>query len=290
MNPNYWYWRFQNNPAGKHMIKLMWEEEMLIGHYAVSPVFLILNGEANLSSLSMTTMTHPDYGGKGIFGLLANALYDELEANAGVKAIWGFPNNNSHYGFIKNLKWRDLGIISHMIKDAQSIKPTLSYNITNSENFTTMHSDLMVNITNDFKVSVKRNSEYMKWRYIENPNVHYDLFNYGKVISSFMIVKKYPNKKEGVNDLFIVECGIPVSEISILPEFLSHIVAYYNCPIETINIWLPLFDKRYISFEKNGFFVGGKPTYLGVRAGKDHIETLNDFRNWYYSYGDSDIY
>ena len=37
MRQDVWQWRFQNNPAGRFCIKLMWENDKLVGHYAVSP-------------------------------------------------------------------------------------------------------------------------------------------------------------------------------------------------------------------------------------------------------------
>lgn len=73
----YWHWRFIDNPQKQIMIKLMWDKEILAGHYAVSPIEMIVHGEKILTALSMTTMTHPDYIGKGIFTQLAK-LYIEM--------------------------------------------------------------------------------------------------------------------------------------------------------------------------------------------------------------------
>ncbi len=286
-----WYWRFQNNPAGKYMIKLMWEGDQLIGHYAVSPVVLNVNGIKQLSTLSMTTMTHPDFGRRGIFGKLANALYNDLESNYGVKAIWGFPNSNSHYGFIKNLLWKDLGAISHLTKNVDGVIPELSNKINTPETFTNEHALLYKEVTKDFGVSIDRSSEYLNWRYIDNPNANYGIFDYRDTeLKATMIAKLYPSSGADIKDIYITECGIPLESISLLQEFISHIIAYYNCAINTVNIWLPIFDKRYIFFEKNRFVISGKPTYIGVRAENSLSNSLNDFRNWYYSYGDSDVY
>lgn len=292
MSPYYWKWRFENNPAGKHKIKLMWEANQLVGHYAVSPVKLTIEGDDYFSALSMTTMTHPEFGGKGIFGLLANALYEELENDFQAKAIWGFPNTNSHYGFIKKLGWRDLSMISHLSIPIEKINPILNDKIRQFDNFTIDHENIIVNITSEFPVAVKRDADYMNWRYIDNPTSKYDRFEWvDNGLQGFVLVKKYPSAiKSGIYDLYITEIGIELSKISLLPQFLSHIAAHYAQKEATLNTWLSLFDKRYIHFEKTGFNPVGKPTYFGVRPNVEMVNVLTDFRNWYYSYGDSDVY
>lgn len=292
MKPAYWNWRFQDNPAGKHLIKLMWDNDKLVGHYAVSPVKMRIGTEVYPSVMSMTTMTHPDYGGRGIFSELANSLYADLEQNNGVKAIWGFPNNNSHYGFIKNLGWKDVGILNHLTLESKLVKPNENRNISISTSFNGSHAELMDNVTSDFAVSIDKSIEYLDWRYKKNPNVEYTIFNYTEEnkLKGFLVTKKYPAAIEGQFNLFIVECGIPFASISLLTEFLMHMVYHYGCELGSINIWLPLHDNRHIYFEKLGFIIGGKPTFLAARANNELSCYIHDLRNWYYTYGDSDIY
>jgi len=291
MKKDFWKWRFEDNPAGKHMIKLMWDENKLIGHYAVSPAKMMIEGKEYLSTLSMTTMTDPDYGGRGIFGKLANSLYEELENELGVKAIWGFPNNNSHYGFIKNLEWKDLGLISHIGLPLSNIMPQLNNDIRQFEVFKPKHEDIISKITSNFPVYAKRDIDYLTWRYNEKPNTKYYKFEYvGKDVDSFIIIKKYSSNDNGIYDLFITELGIDFSDLSLLPIFISHLLAFFGQKEAVLYTWLSVFDKRYIYLERAGFYPTGKSTYLGVRANNENYKVLTDFRNWYYSYGDSDIY
>jgi len=292
MSLDYWKWRFEDNPAGKHMIKLMWENDILIGHYAVSPCTLSINNQHYLSTLSMTTMTHPDHGGKGIFSQLADALYEKLENRMDVKAIWGFPNSNSHYGFIKNLDWNDLGIVSHLRILANRLQPVINPNIKSFENFTDVHSTIINKVTSEFPIHIVRDAKYLNWRYVENPTSKYDKFEYvDEELHGFIIVKEYPSTiNPAINDLFITEIGIDISKIYLLPVFLSHIASHYGQTEASINIWLSLYDPRHIHLEKLGYNLEGKPTYMGVRPNPSMVNLLSNFRNWYYSYGDSDIY
>ena len=224
MTMSYWKWRFEDNPAGKHLIKLMWDNEILIGHYAVSPVWLNIENTKMLSALSMTTMTHPDYGGLGVFGSLSNALYKKLEEELDVKAIWGFPNNNSHYGFIKNLKWNDLGQISHLALPSSKLTGSLNDNIAMFTHFGVEHGNLISKVTSQFKVAVLRDKLYLNWRYVQNPSVPYDKFEYRQngSLLGFVVLKKYPSKiKPDVFDLFITEIGIEKENFTIISVLIS---------------------------------------------------------------------
>lgn len=291
MHEIYWRWRFMQNPVGKHYVKLMWDEDKLVGHYGVSPFEFIVDNKVLQACLSMTTMTHPDYNGKGIFKTLAEEMYNSVIEKYDVKCVMGFPNRNSHYGFIKNLGWKDLAVIHHLVSETTHIKPCVSPLITCTEIFDSSHENLLKQITGDFSATLNRSLSYLNWRYKENPFNKYYIFEYRDTdLSGFLVVKFYP-LADGSYGAFIVENGIPIENISLLSEFLTHIVAVSDVKITSVHTWLPLFDQRHIYYEKNGFVLGGKQTFLGVRVFDESLNpVLTDFRNWYYSYGDSDIY
>jgi GNAT superfamily N-acetyltransferase len=60
-----------------------------------------------VATLSLDTMVHPDFRGQGMFTKLAEDLYGRI-ANDGMPIVYGFPNAQSHGGFVKYLKWVDL--------------------------------------------------------------------------------------------------------------------------------------------------------------------------------------
>lgn len=294
MSYEYWKWRFEDNPAGKHLIKLMWDGNMLVGHYAVSALNLMVEGAVKPAALSMSTMTHPDYFGKGIFSTLATELYGTLKNQYGCECVMGFPNSNSHYGFIKNLQWRDLGVVHHLIKDVTLIERKSSPNIRLARSFSDEHISQLHSIAEGFSVWVDRGKNFMNWRITNNPKVKYYIFEYvDSSLKGFLVVKTFPSDKKGVENIYIVENGIPFCNIQLLCIFISHIVAYFSesCSVETVNTWLPLFDNRHIYYEREGFGAGGKLTYIGVCPFLDRSSAvISDYRNWYYSYSDSDIY
>jgi Acetyltransferase (GNAT) domain len=99
-----WRWFYVDNPAGPAYASLFYENDRLLGHYAVVPSLLCESGQQVVGYRSMTTMVHPDGRGRGLFIELANRTFAML-AEDGVPLVYGFPNGNSAHGFAKYLGW-----------------------------------------------------------------------------------------------------------------------------------------------------------------------------------------
>src|SRR6516164_9827057 len=89
-----WRWRYLENPAGPPMVELMFDQDRLVGHYGGSPMRVDVDGSTYLGCLALDSMTHPDYGRRGIFVALGLALYERL-ADDGCALVYGFPNVNA---------------------------------------------------------------------------------------------------------------------------------------------------------------------------------------------------
>jgi hypothetical protein len=290
MSKRYWFWRFEKNPAGKYLIKLMWHDNQLVGHYAVSPVFMEINSEKVLTSLSMSTMTHPDFGGKGIFKDLSMNLYDLLENYLNMKLIWGFPNGNSHYGFIKYLNWKDIAVIHTLTLNISELNSVESNSIKIVTDFDSNHVAILQQTTRDFEVKVDRNLAYLKWRYIDNPSNKYTIYEYNQDgEKQFLVTKLYPSQTQNnKQDVFIMEYGI--TNHSLLPNFVQHLKFFHDEKIENIVIWCTLYDSKHIELEKTGFVLQGRQTFLSARGCNFKLYDIADYRKWFISFGDSDVY
>lgn len=290
MSEKYWIWRFRKNPAGKHMIKLMWDGDILAGHYAVSPVKLIVDGQEMLTALSMTTMTHPEYGRRGIFGTLASELYSWIANDLGVKAVWGFPNNNSHYGFIKKLAWKNIGIAHEISIKPNRLDPYSPNNCKISHDFTDEHIRLLEKDLASKKTYVKKNAEYLSWRYIDNPSQNYTIFDYrtSGILNGFLVAKQYKlNSTEAIVN--ILEVG-GCDNFNMFGSMLSFACNHFESTIKFCTMWMSLFDEKYLQLEKMGFTPSGNNTYVGYRPFSEGLDTMGYLNNWYYTFGDSDVY
>lgn len=101
----HWRWEYADNPVGPMTIKLIWDDERLVGQYAVSPRKIWSCGQERLAALSLDTMTDPDYGRQGIFSGSAEGCYETM-TQRNFSFVYGFPNANSIGGFERRLAWK----------------------------------------------------------------------------------------------------------------------------------------------------------------------------------------
>lgn len=286
-----WLWRFRHNPAGKHLIKLMWDGDKLVGHYAVSPIYMKVDGEEVLTAHSLTTMTHPEYGGRGIFKQLSNSLYDELENEMNCKAIWGYPNNNSHYGFVKSLKWSNIAVLHTLGIAAENIKSTgISLKVTPISKFNNAHAKFIDSkLASNFKAYVRRDVDYLNWRYVEKPVTEYKRYEVdGEFGKGIIVAKIYPAGSEDQFDLNIVECFL--DSYDNLHDILDYIMKDFNVSFSRITTWKNLFDTDHLWLERNRFASVLPQTYLAARIHETMPNSFSDYRSWYTAMGDSDVF
>jgi GNAT superfamily N-acetyltransferase len=286
-----WLWRFRENPAGKHLIKLMWDDDELIGHYAVSPLFMNVEGVDVLTALSLTTMTHPDYQGKGIFSKLSMALYNDLEQNYNCKAIWGFPNNNSHYGFVKKLEWKNLVMIHTLTLDLKVLEPKgIEYSSKLITRFNTSQEKIISeNIKRFSSIFVKHSVAYLNWRFIDKPNSQYKCYEFNSnLYNSIIVVKPYNIKNSNKYILNIISCF--ADNYAYIHDYIAHILNDFDFEFEKVTIWKSLWSSDHLSLEKQNFIPELPQTYLATRVHESMPKSFSDFRNWHISMSDSDVF
>jgi len=290
MSGEYWKWRFQENPSGRHMIELAWDAEILAAHYAVSPVILTSQGQDFLTALSVTTMTHPNYRGRSLFPLLAERLYQRLESS-GFAAVWGFPNRNSHRGFVRALGWHDMYEIPMFKLPLAGLNkaPRRSERIVEVAKVDQQFDDLWEEISPSYKLAVRRDSKYLQWRFRANPVVAYRILCHaaGPRISGYTVFSVYQEKEVQIVDLLT----IPDKAVGI-ELVLAVVDIALAARADEVRMWLPVFDPLHPELEQMGFRHAEPLTYLGARpfrGGQSGLDLL-DARRWHFMLSDSDVY
>lgn len=93
----HWY---IDNPFGKAISFNAYDGEKMVAHYVCIPKKMLIEGRVVNGILSMATVTHPDYRGRGLFKTLAKMTYDNARDN-GFEFVIGVANANSFHGFMK---------------------------------------------------------------------------------------------------------------------------------------------------------------------------------------------
>lgn len=294
LSMEYWAWRYQNNPfLNTTKAHLMWENNKLVGHYAVCPVNMLIDGEEIPTALSMTTMTHPDYTGRGIFKELAESLYDELFSKDKIQIIWGFPNLNSHYGFIKNLNWQNVATIPTLKLKNFYFSSFIRSEFIIHEVFTDEMANHLIQCATA-GVGVYKSWKYLNWRYCLNPINKYYILSPGNHPEQFVVIKIFQSFEDNsMQEIDILEIALSNSA-NLFREMIGSIIEFaftLKLNLLAINTWLNLSDARHILLEKNKFVFDGPTTILGART--FNKETNSDFlcfKKWNISMGDSDVY
>jgi len=284
MTIEYWNWRFANNPfSNDKQIHLMWEGDLLVGHYAVSPTEFCIENEKVMGALSMTTMTHPEFAGKGIFSALAESLYAQLR-KSDYGFVWGFPNPNSHYGFIKNLAWKDLGILPMLSLHVSALQ---SLNDVEYKLRTDFDDPMLLMLQDPSSIALNKTKSYLNWRYTDNPFAHYKIIYTAS--GSIVVYKKIVSFQDSSKfEIDILEINFS-SDVQQLIRLLNAILKEEHHIIK-FNVWCSLYRKEYLQMDKAGFKMTLPLTYLGFRSFDSAFDVMEDLRRWNLSMGYSDVF
>jgi hypothetical protein len=284
---DYWRWRFRDAPAGPGVIELAWDGDVLAGHYAVTPLDLVIDGRRVATGLSGTTMTHRDYRGQGLFPLLARATYERMAA-AGMEHVWGFPNTNSHRGFVETLEWKDIGEVpffEHAL-EALRLPSERSPMIREVTRFEGSVDALCASLSRQARVFVHRDARYLDWRFFDQPGAAYRALVFGdeREPRAYAVYKRYTDAIQIVD----VVHGDDVEPAVKLCEEIARLGREQGA--QRINLWLPLRGELHRALERLGFRPTGPVTYLGARPLEGGDEAVLDPRAWHYAMADSDVY
>lgn len=290
MTRDYWRWRFRDNPVGQVLVELAWDGEKLAAHYAVSPVIMNVQGQDSLSGLSVTTMTHPDYRGRGLFPVLADRLYRRM-AELGYLMVWGFPNKNSHEGFINKLGWRDICEIPMLNLDLRAVNPTPepATGIAELADFDKRFNRLWSSLSTRYAIAVRRDLKYLRWRFQSSTENKYHIICYTDEdqLLGYAVWKLYQERELEIVDLLAAdEENVGASLVEAVVKSGTRVGA------ESVKMWLPKSSSLRVNLERIGFQQGPPRTYFGARSLNPLPGGVNCYSEnaWLYSMSDSDVF
>lgn len=287
LGPSVWDWRFGRNPAGRGMIELAWDGSILAGHYAVSPVRMRIRGKDALAGLSGTTMTHASHRGLGLFPALARRTYARAR-RAGHVLVMGFPNKNSHRGLVRDLGWKDIHEVSKFSARVSAIGRTgHDSGIVELTHFDRRFDPLWDEVKDDCPISVVRDRRYLQWRYVDNPGDQYRIFacEDRRTIAGYAVLKRY-EKELHIVDILSRDADTGVR----LVRRAATVAAEQG--LRVLSTWLNPGLELHRELERLGFQPGAPVTYFCVLplAPEAGMRAARDYRNWYLTMGDSDVY
>jgi glycosyltransferase involved in cell wall biosynthesis len=322
-NEEYLSWEYLHNPSGKAIVTIAQKKLEIVSQYALAPVSIQENNNSHSATLSLNTLTAKRYRGQGLFLSTANDAFKYC-TEKGIAFTYGVPNGNSFPGFTKRLDFTHAGDLVFMAKPlnpyrlifslfnrnknkkGNSIRFIPDYNLftqsaisdlsfpadeKNYDNFLRQWS------SNGF-ISVHRTSEYMTWRYVQNPMRDYKLWKLvdGGEIKAIVVIRTmylFGLKVCLIMDHFAIDNSHSLKMLNAVA-----VQAKLNELDLIIAVAASKRNNQFRQLLNSGFkhvpaFLLPQRLPFITRIHNDHDywqKKLNNLRNWHFSFGDYDVF
>lgn len=293
MSHEFWKWRYQDNPSGKGIIRLAFDGDLLVGHFGFLPMRVQYGSETLRAIFPITSMTHPDYWGRGIFTSLMAGTY-EYAAAKGYQLAYGFPNENSVYA-CRRYGYRD--IVSIGILEKQLDKEpddTVSENIKKVNIFDDKFDRLWQLVSNNYEIITVRNAEQLNWRFSSYSEICYHTFAYHSglnEIDGYIVLKIFQDGRNARGHIIDL---LTIPDEHIAAQLINHACNYFRQRgVNNVSCWFP--EKSFYDniLTSAGFVRRQEKTNFAVMLlnKNDTVHAaLEEPARWHFTMGDSDVF
>jgi hypothetical protein len=289
LSEQHWRWRYLDNPVGRGVICLAWDGDTLVAHHAVSCVGLRLHGQDWVLGLGGGAMTHPSYRGYGLYRQVAQWTWERM-VDRGMPVAVAFANSFSHRLIVRDLGFVDLYEIPTFRLPLPLVAgfSGLSAGIVELEDFDARFDQLWSQLSGDHAVITQRDRAHLQWRYVRHPAQRYRIMAYldhGQLLG-YVVLKRYQEELHVVDMLSIQNAEVGVGLISCAAQIAASESA------SGLSLWLNVSHPLHWALEKLGFRNAEPITYMTAKVLGPGLSqaAIYDFRNWYWTMGDSDVY
>jgi len=290
-------WKYRRNPFGNRRISLAFDaNDQLVAHYAGYPVPFFAYGKDVLAHQIGDTMTdvairHIGRGPTSILGRTALDFYSQF-CEEKIAFNFGFNVANIQKFSLRFLRSDRVESVTYRIASPlprlqRSERWLRGYSLEEVSATNGEWDELFARARDAYKFCVRRNAEYVRWRYLECPDVPYHV----------IAVRKWRRLVAWI--VFrIREDRFLWGDALVHPEFpdaievaLRHIVPSH--PVRIIEAWFPprprFFDDILTAL---GFTTQPEPQDLSLMCvpfvWKDVVASMRE--DLFYSWGDGDLF
>ncbi|MBC8305399.1 MAG: GNAT family N-acetyltransferase [Pelagibacterales bacterium] len=313
-------WQYFSNPNGVPYLFIGRTIPLneIAGQYLVIPIELKYFKNKKSGSLSLNTLTAPEYQGNGLFTEMAKETYIYCAQN-NIDLTIGFPNPNSYPGFVRKLEFKHLGNVPLLIKPINIFGMIKSFfkkrGVKHGEeiNCDEIHSNEILKfdfnsiehkekyqifwteVKRKYQISLNKDYRFINWRYNLIPTRNYQIYfseENGRMID-FLITKTTNvwGSRVGVIMDILTIYDSPVNS-----PCLSH---FYRIAKKTkLDFIACLHSENHESkiLKKDGFYKFPEnflpqQIHFIVRNNTNFIDKRAfDMKNWKLTFGDYDVF
>ncbi len=194
--------QFEKNEFGHSYFGLVYDDDKLIGSYAVMPLKFVYLGRDVVFGQSVDTMIDENYRGNPfLLKKLAGKIYAKLKEDS-IYFVFGFPNDNIYLVRKKILKWKDIYNLDIYLLpiNIDAIDKRLKYFNFLGNIFARVLNLIKrrrIDTKEKFKIMKHKSTEFNNYRFSKN----YSKINLSQDTYSFYRIKSFG----GINTAFIVD-------------------------------------------------------------------------------------
>lgn len=284
MSSDDWRWKYKNSYLGTASVVAEYNGK-IIGHYGGIKTSFYYKDEIFEAFQGCDAMTHPEYRGQGVIVKTALFFY---RLNSNVHFMFGFPSESHAIISAKWLGWENYKFIIEMTK--KPVKCKKFFNRWKIETGWDKISALEINsmwekTKNSRFFSLIKKSDYIFWRYRDNPYKEYKLILFRGYFTGKL--KAYAVVLEQGDELRVLDLIAPGSlKINMVMNFLEQKASAKG--LKTVRIWINEHAPEYSKLKK-ACYTEEKGIPYAVRFFKKISVAPNIFLdNYHYSFGDYD--
>lgn len=289
-------WKYRENPFGNERISLAFDDGKLVAHYAGYAVPFFAYGDDVLAHQIGDTMTdvsirHIGRGPTTILGRTALDFYERF-CEEQVAFNYGFNVGNIQKISLRYLRSDRVEPVTYRVAKpprpiSRSARWLRGYQLELIRDTTDEWDELFARCANAYRFLVKRDAQYVRWRYLKCPDTRYAVVAVRKWrrLVGWIAFRIRENRFTWGDALF------DPKQMDAVEVVLRHVVPSY--PVDTIEAWFPprprFFDE---TLRRLGFETLPEPQDLSVMcvpfAWPDVVARMR--QDLYYTWGDSDLF
>ncbi|MCX6843320.1 MAG: GNAT family N-acetyltransferase [candidate division WOR-3 bacterium] len=293
----YYEWQFFDCPFGGGHSQGVWLDGKLVAHIGYTPRIATVNGREGRVLSNHTVMSDPDHRGKGYYSKLVSWALNRF-AGEGWDMVLSHPNRESHPVQMMQPGYADVAVLPALSRRSREVTSlpsdvVLDERFSNCTEFGDEYGRLCEVAPGGALYAFKRSPGYLSWRYGRHPVSTYFLCEHrsaGK-LQSAAIAKLYPqDKPTRVN---IVEWLCSDEDRDVAEKPIKEILDLAGRAGLEVQLWHGVHDRiRRYWLERLGFENGVPAFYFGVYSlqNAERLGPYTDFRHWYTTMGDHDVF
>jgi hypothetical protein len=290
-------WKYRRDPFGNERISLTFDADgRLVGHYAAYPVPFYDRGEALLANQASDTMTDVSvrHIGRGPTSILIRTAMHFYETFCEGKVAFNYGFNTANMRRI-SLKWLrgdhaeplPYRVCAPPRPISRFARWPRGYQLEHVTSIGAEFDELFARVAPAYEFLVRRDAQYLRWRYLERPDVTYVLIAIRKWrrLVGWIVFRLRGDKFSWGDALFDPRYPGAVEVM------LRHVVPSY--PVQEIEAWFPPRPAWFNGvLARLGFQNKHEPQDLSLMCVPwtmaDAMEAMRE--RLYYTMGDSDLF